>query len=255
MSVVTQYSLEEVVCRIHVILNNLSNSHDLLKFLSNLNQLIQILIETRNSVRSQRNIYGTQFPCALLVHTFGFLPPFPLERVCKSWWSALKSPLAKKNPFLNCDYYEHHLRPLYLYQELDILDTSQTWCIGRIAALDSLRGQAKVHLLGWGVQWDEWIDSNSERLALLGSKCGLPSDLKKMNPKNIIPGASVLFWNGDTLISCTIKNIVKIPPNLHRVKLKEYPQSDWLHFQSRLLYEQVPQSKRVKGVKRPWDGA
>jgi len=259
MDVVKRYKLDDAFRGLNATFRTLCNSRDVVTFFLNLNQFIQILTQTGDSVRSQRNVYGTQLPCVLLLNIFGFLPPLGLGLVCKNWWSALKSPLAKMNMFQWKNYYHHHLRPFYLHQELDCVDNKGNWLPARIKAIDS--SFVYIHYLYWDDSWDEWINGNSPRLALLGSKSGLPriQNKKKIDiKKEIFPGATLWIWDSfrkniraGKVIKVDIKEEsrqgVLVDQNFFNF------QQEWLNIDSPLLFsETLPEPIEI--VFKPWDG-
>lgn len=50
---------------------------------------------------------------------------------------------------------------------IDAKDTIDQWLEAQV--MDLRDNQVFVHYNGWGVRWDEWIDKNSQRLAIFRS--------------------------------------------------------------------------------------
>ena len=47
---------------------------------------------------------------------------------------------------------------------LDVQDTVQKWCVGRVIAVND-DGDLHIHYEGWSDKWNEWIPADSERVA------------------------------------------------------------------------------------------
>jgi len=224
-----------------------------------LRQLTQLLTQTANSLRSQRNLYGTQIPHVLLLHIFGFFPSPDLRRICKSWWLSLNSPIAKDLSTIYCR--SLHLRPLYIHQELDALDSLGMWHPARITALHPPR--VHIHHLHWSSHFDNWLDINSPNLALLGSKCGYPRipSKNRVNTQSIVPGTELWYWDvhSKRFLRCQVEKVKKIKESgMQRILVVVDSQTrtfkkDWLSINSRLLC-----SENLKGpidvIFEPWNG-
>uniref|UniRef100_A0A6A7GCS2 ubiquitinyl hydrolase 1 n=1 Tax=Hirondellea gigas TaxID=1518452 RepID=A0A6A7GCS2_9CRUS len=52
-------------------------------------------------------------------------------------------------------------------ERCDVLDSQDKWCIASIIDVNTVREQCKVHYPGWSDRYDEWIDSDSYRMAPL----------------------------------------------------------------------------------------
>lgn len=68
---------------------------------------------------------------------------------------------------------------------IDVLDTENIWCEAEIKGIYKNRNHADtyhIHYIGWQTRYDEYICSNSERLAPYGMYTKKPGKLKR-NPK------------------------------------------------------------------------
>lgn len=79
-----------------------------------------------------------------------------------------------------------------LGQWVDVKDTIGQWLEGQIVNMRSVNGtiQVQVHYNGWGPRWDEWIDSNSKRLANFKTYTlqGPNTVFLSPNPSNVCDG-------------------------------------------------------------------
>jgi hypothetical protein len=55
------------------------------------------------------------------------------------------------------------LRPFYVHQWLDVVDTQNTWLEAQVVSIDADSARIFVHYKGYHSKYDEWLDVSSER--------------------------------------------------------------------------------------------
>eukprot|EP01083_Nonionella_stella_P200065 733075_1 len=72
-------------------------------------------------------------------------------------------------------------------EKCDVLDSSDNWCKAEIVDVDSVHDQVKLHYVDWSDRYDEWIDADSPRLAILYRFTSEPENDRKLREDRLRP--------------------------------------------------------------------